>query len=128
MSELDLAINTTFDTVILADARGSLYATCGLLPRKTIILPRDFVDPSLRKLEPTFRVGPVLGYNVQGVLNPVAPAPKIEGMDAEFVHDDNETYPEIPCPPILPAAELPAERVRLIEGWLRMLLQKPSGG
>ena len=45
-------------------------------------------------------------------------------MDAEFVHDDDVTYPEIPLPPTPSAAELPAGRDRLTEGWVRMFKQK----
>ena len=124
VSEFDLAANSQFDTVILADARGSLYATCGLLPRKTIVVPKDFIDPSLKKLEPTFAVGPLLGFERQGALVPVIPAPTIEGMDAEFVHDDDATYPEMPLPSTPPIAELPSKRVRLTEGWVRMFKNK----
>jgi len=124
VSEFDLPANTTFDTVILADARGSLYATCGVVPRKTIVVPKDFVDPALKKLEPTFQVGPILGFERQGTLVPVVPAPTIEGMDAEFVHDDDAAYPEMPLPPMPQIAELPARRVRLTEGWVRMFKQK----
>lgn len=124
VAEFDLQANTAFDTVILTDARGSLYATCGLLPRKTIVVPKDFIDPVLKKLEPTFAVGPILGFELQETLVPVLPAPKIEGMDAEFVHDDDATYPEMPLPPVPPVGELPAQRVRLTEGWVRMFRQK----
>jgi hypothetical protein len=124
VSEFDLPANTAFDTVVVADARGSLYATCGVLPRKTIILPRDFVDPAVKKLEPTFGVGPLLGFELQGTLVPLLPAPKIEGMEAEFVHDDDATYPELPVPPVIPVAELPPRRVKLTEGWVRMFKPK----
>ena len=43
-------------------------------------------------------MGPVLSFEVQETLVPVVPAPKVEGMEAEFVHDDEETYPETPLP------------------------------
>lgn len=114
-AEFDLAASATLDTVVLSDARGSLYATCGVLPRKTIVVPKDFIDPSLKRLEPTFAVGPMLGFEIQDTLVPVLPAPKLEGRDAEFVHDD-DTFPEIPLPPTPPLSELPAARVRLTEG------------
>jgi hypothetical protein len=120
VAEFDLPANTPFDTVVLADARGSLYATCGVLPRKTIVVPKDFVDPALKVLEPTFAVGPILGFERQGRLVPVLPTPTIEGMEAEFVHDDDANYPELAVPPKLPMAELPDRRVRLTEGWVRV--------
>lgn len=125
VAEFDVPANTGLDLIVLADARGSLYATCGMLPRKMIVIPKDFVEPSLRRLEPTFQIGPVLSFAVQGTLVPVVPAPTVEGMDAVFVHDDEQTYPEVPLPPVPPAAELPAERVRLTDGWLRLFRQKP---
>jgi hypothetical protein len=88
------------------------------------VVPKDFVAPALKKLEPTFQVGPVLGFERQGSLVPIVPAPTIEGMDAEFVHDDEATYPEIALPPTPPVSELPATRVRLTEGWVRMFKTK----
>jgi hypothetical protein len=124
VSEFDLPANTALDLILVADARGSLYATCGVLPRKTIILPRDFIDPAVRRLEPTFAVGPLIGYVREETLVPILPAPKIEGMEAEFVHDDDVTYPELAVPPLIPVAELPAKRVRLTEGWVRMFKPK----
>jgi hypothetical protein len=45
-------------------------------------------------------------------------------MDAEFVHDDEATYPEIALPPTPSVSELPASRVRLTEGWVRMFKTK----
>ncbi|MEZ6060142.1 MAG: hypothetical protein R3C19_07270 [Planctomycetaceae bacterium] len=125
VAEFDVPANTPLDLVVLTDARGSLYATCGVLPRKAIVVPKDFLEPSLKKLEPTFQVGPVLSFEVQDTLVPVVPAPTVEGMDTEFVHDDEEAYPELPLPPAPPTAELPASRVRLTEGWVRMSRQEP---
>ena len=59
------------------------------------------VDPALKKLEPRSRwTDP--RFERQGTLVPVLPAPRIEGMDAEFVHDDDATYPEMPLPPSRP--------------------------
>ena len=66
VSEFDLPANTPLDLVVLTDARGSLYATCGVLPRKTIVVPKDFVDPSLKRMEPTFQVGPVPEFRGAG--------------------------------------------------------------
>lgn len=44
---------------------------------------------------------------------PILPGRKIERIEAEFVHDDEATYPAIPVPPVLPIAELPAQREAL---------------
>ena len=126
VTEFDLPANKILDTAILADPRGSLYATCGLLPRKTIIIPHDFIDPLLKQLEPTFAVGPVLGYKLQETLIPVVPPPKIDGMDADFVQDNGSTYPKLPMSAQIPVAELPSQRVRLTGGWVRMFTAKPG--
>jgi hypothetical protein len=66
----------------------------------------------------------VLGFERQGTLVPVVPAPRIEGMDAGFVHDDEADYAETALPPTPPVSELPAQRVRLTEGWVWMSRQK----
>ena len=75
------------DLVVLADPRGSLYATCGALPRKAIMLPKELLDPVLARLEPSFRVGPVLTTRRSGVAKPFLPPPAVDGMVAEFVYE-----------------------------------------
>ena len=120
VSEFDLPAGTDLDLIVLADVRGSLYATCGLLPRKTIVLPKELIEPALTNLRPTFRVGPILGFEREGAMVPVIPRPFVEGMTASFVHDDDETYPQSPIPATLGVGELPPRRVRLTEGWARL--------
>ena len=73
--------------MILADVRGSIYATCGVLPRKKIVLPPDFIDPALRNLEPTFLTGPVLAIPEGETLTAMLPPPSIEGLSADFVRE-----------------------------------------
>jgi hypothetical protein len=120
VSEFDVPANQSLDLVVLADARGGIYATCGMLPRKNIVMPKDFIEPALARMRPTFRVGPILGFDRDASIVPVMPAPFIEGLRAAFVHDDDATYPEVPIPPVLGVGELPPSRVRLTEGWARM--------
>ena len=125
VSEFDVPANVPLDLTVLADARGGIYATCGMLPRKSIVMPKDFIEPALERLRPTFRVGPILGFERDETMVPVMPAPFIEGMRGAFVHDDDATYPEVPIPPVLGVGELPPSRVRLTEGWARMVPQEP---
>src|SRR5262249_42751920 len=63
--------NQPRDLIILVDVRGGLYATCGVLPRKKITMPREFLEAGLRNLEPTFRVGPVLTAPGDGSVRPL---------------------------------------------------------
>ncbi|MCV7221233.1 hypothetical protein [Mycolicibacterium elephantis] len=126
VSEFDLPANQPLDLVVLADARGGIYATCGMLPRKNIVMPKDFIEPALARLRPTFRVGPILGFERDEKIVPVMPAPFIEGLRAAFVHDDDVEFPEVPIPPVLGVGELPPSRVRLTEGWARMVPQEPG--
>jgi hypothetical protein len=125
VSEFDVPANEPLDLVVLADGRGGIYATCGMLPRKNIVMPKDFIEPALARMRPTFRVGPILGFERDEAMVPVVPAPFIEGLRAAFVHDDDATFPEVPIPPVLGVGELPPSRVRLTEGWARMLPQEP---
>lgn len=125
VSEFDVPANVPLGLTVLADARGGIYATCGMLPRKSIVVPKDFIEPALERLRPTFRVGPILGFVRDETMVPVMPAPFIEGMRGAFVHDDDATYPEVPIPPVLGVGELPPSRVRLTEGWARMVPQEP---
>lgn len=114
------------DLVILADPRGGLYATCGALPRKKITMPREFIDASLKHLEPTFRVGPVFTTKAMGALKTLAPPPQIDGFATEFVfrspgsNGAADTFPEAEVPPVPPVGELPRERVVLSDGWMRV--------
>lgn len=120
VSEFDVSANEPLDLVVLADARGSLYATCGMLPRKNIVMPKDLIEPALKRLRPTFRVGPILGFSRAEAVVPVMPAPYIEGMRAVFMHDGDTTFPESPIAATMSVGELPPDRVRLTEGWARM--------
>jgi hypothetical protein len=118
--------NQATDIVILADPRGGLYATSGVLPRKKITMPKEFIAASLKQLEPTFRVGPVFTTKAMGALRTLAPPPQIEGFATEFVFrnpgtgGEADTFPEAEVPPVPPVGELPRERVTLSDGWMRV--------
>jgi hypothetical protein len=107
--------------VILADPRGSLYATCGVLPRKKVTVPKEFVDAALRNVEPTIRIGPVVATMQAGATKVMVPPPQLEGYQAQFVSEHQGTFAEAPVSPVPPLAELPKERVMLTGGWMRMV-------
>lgn len=130
-SEFELTPDTAKDVLILADIRAALYATAGVLPRKKIVMPRDFTQAALRNLEPTFAIGPIVTSERFGAVKPLVPPPQIEGYKAEFVYrrqdegTNAETYPEVPVPPIPPMGELPGGRAILSEGWVRISRAHP---
>ena len=114
------------DVVILADPRGGLYATCGALPRKKITMPEEFIRSSLQRLEPTFRVGPLLTATTMGSVKALAPPPQIEGHEVEYVYrtpgvdGGKDTFPEAVVSPVPPVGEVPRDRVTVSEGWMRV--------
>jgi len=118
--------NTDKDLVILADPRGGLYATCGVLPRKKVTMPREFIEAALRNIEPSFRVGPIFTTTAMGAVKALAPPPQIDGLKAEYVYKQPGenggpvTYPEVSVPPTPPIAELPKDRATLTDGWMRV--------
>jgi hypothetical protein len=123
VAEFTMTVAEQRDFLILADVRGGLYATCGALPRKKIIIPPEFLSAALRHLEPTFPTGPVMAMRTMGALKAAIPPPNIEGYTTGFVHDESGApvpFPESPVPPVPPLAELPVERALLTEGWLRL--------
>ncbi|MEA2001538.1 MAG: hypothetical protein U9N84_06595 [Actinomycetota bacterium] len=50
---------TVYLTLLMAPG-GKVHATSGIVPRKSIALPRDWVTEALELISPSFRIGPVL--------------------------------------------------------------------
>ena len=61
------------NVIMLTDIRGSIYATCGVLPPKAITMPKDFLNTSLRHTEPVFPVGPIFSVGAATDLKPLFP-------------------------------------------------------
>jgi hypothetical protein len=108
------------DVVVLADARGAYYATCGVLPRKKIVMPTDYLQPVIGNIEPVIQAGPVISIDAATGVQPVVVAPKIEGTTGKFIFDLNNTYPVLDLPATLPLAALPTGRITLDTGWIRL--------
>ena len=113
---------TPVDVTILADADQALYATCGVLPRKRIAIPRDFVDAAVKHLQPSFYAGPVLVSEEFQSEKILLPAPDVTGYEAQFYYraEDGSGFTNSDLPPSPPLGDLPKSRVMLSEGWLRM--------
>ncbi len=129
-AEFTLTQNVSMNVLILADPRGGLYGTTGALPRKKITMPREFIDATLRSLEPTFQIGPVLTSSRLGSVKPFVPPPQIEGYSAEFVYEKEdpethvESFPDEAVAPMPPLGELPNGRASLSDGWIRVFKAK----
>jgi hypothetical protein len=122
VSEFDIRVGETKDLTVLMDTRGGMYATCGVLPRKKITLPREHLDMGLGHLEPTFRTGPVLAQVEKDSIKPAIPSIDLQGLDSQLVRQlpNSSNFDETPLPKVLPVSELPQGRVFLTEGWVRV--------
>ncbi len=121
-----LPANQPVDVVILADVRNSIYATCGALPRKKITVPKEFVEPAVKNLEPSFYTGPILTTTQYGVERTLLPPPDLAGYTAEFLYQapGATSFASTQVPAAAPLSDLPKSRVLLTEGWVRMVPAK----
>jgi hypothetical protein len=109
---------------ILCDLKAGIYATCGVLPRKKILIPREFLDAGLRVLEPALQIGPFFLIQQGDTTIPVVPPPDITGYGAAVVRPDPagpDPYPVTDVPPSMPVSDLPQKRASLSEGWYRLV-------
>jgi hypothetical protein len=119
--------DTPRDVIMLSDIRGDLYATCGVLPRKSITVPKDFLDAALQNMEPVFPVGPVFTTATATAVNPMFPPPMVQGYDASFVYSAAgaaNPFPETAMPPTSPVGDLAPGRATINEGWVRLQVHK----
>ena len=105
-------------TVLMAPG-GSAHATCGLFPRVSTSLSREWIAPALKRLMPTFRVGPVL-------VDPAAVrVPKTTGLPKEQVftaRPDPASWRDDPISAATQDALLPTAPAVVREGYLRVTL------
>jgi len=121
-----VTFNQPVTLTMLADASGGIYATCGVLPRKKLTMPREFLEEGLRALEATFRTGPVLALPAKVDVTPAVASVDIQGYRTEFVRKPPlaPAFVEVPVPEVVPVGELPLKRAVLTEGWLRVYQAK----
>jgi hypothetical protein len=105
-------------TVLMAPG-GSAHATSGVFPRVETALSRDWIASALKKLVPTFRIGPVL----------VDPAsvrvPKTTGLPKQQVftsRPDPASWRDDPIAAATQDALLPLAAAVVREGYLRITL------
>ena len=89
-------------------------------------MPEEFIQAAFRRLEPTFRIGPVIATGVGDFVRALVPPPRLKDLSAEFVYrrrgqpGQPDTFPETPLTPVPPNFELPIGRALLAEGWVRV--------
>jgi hypothetical protein len=109
-------------TVLIAPG-GSAHATCGLLPRVSTSVSRDWIAPALKRLMPTFRVGPVL-------VDPAAVrVPKTTGLPKDQVftsRPDPASWRDALVTAATQDALLPTAPAVVREGYLRVTLPDTS--
>jgi hypothetical protein len=109
------------NVILLTDIRGDIYSSSGVLPRKSIVVPKDFLDAALANMEPAFPVGPVFTVKTPtGTVVPLFPPPQVQGYDVTFGPGNGDPAKELPMPPTPPLGDLPPTRATLTEGWLRL--------
>jgi hypothetical protein len=103
---------------------GSAHATCGLLPRVSVQLARDWTADALRALLPSIRTGPLL-------LDPTTVRlPKITGLPAAQVltaRTTETTWADSPVTAATQDALLPDDPPAFRDGWIRAAQAAPDG-
>jgi hypothetical protein len=105
-------------TVLMAPG-GSAHATCGLFPRVSAELSREWLATPLKLLMPTFRVGPVL------VDPSTVRVPKTTGLPKQQVftaRPDPASWRDDPIAAATQDALLPLAAAVVREGYLRITL------
>jgi hypothetical protein len=111
-------------TVLMLPA-GKLHLTTGIVPRKALALPDDWVTPGLRKLVPSLRVGPVLVDPAEIRMPKVASL----GEQQNFIRRTGPlTWKEDPIVSATSAAMLPRVPHEAQEGWIRVAPKDPQQG
>ena len=115
--ELLLRPGQTVMLTLLMHPAGKAHATCGVLPRKSIQLARDWVAPGLAVIAPSARIGPVLIDTAQVRL------PKISAFPKDQLFTRRDTPSSWKDDPILAATQealLPDLPHEVQEGYIRI--------
>ncbi len=109
---------------LLLHPAGKVHLTSGILPRKSLQLARDWVQPGLAVIAPSARIGPVL-IDVDQVR-----LPKISSFPKEQVWTRRDTPITWKDDPILAATQtalLPDTPAEVQEGYIRVGQKAPEG-
>ena len=101
---------------MLVDPRGSVHATCGILPSKSISIPRDQYSDALSKIDITFLTTPLLTDNDQLNLS----LPEEPGYEWSWLTQNGSGWHESTAfAPLNPTAVFAKPQV-IREGWLKL--------
>jgi hypothetical protein len=115
--ELPLRLGQAVTLTLLMHPLGKAHATCGVLPRKSIQLAKDWVAPGLSVMAPSARVGPVLIDPGQVRLPKISAFPK----DQLFTRRDSPgTWKDDPILAATQEALLPDLPHEVQEGYIRI--------
>lgn len=106
---------------MLVDPRGTISATSGILPVKTLAIPRDQWEPAMDRLAVTFLTAPMVGG---GRVMPV-PIPEQTGLAWSWMtrKPDATGWTGDPPGPAVVTATIESPQ-RIEEGWLRLAGKK----
>jgi hypothetical protein len=108
---------------LLMHPGGKVHLTSGMLPRTSRALARDWVEPGLKALAPSLRVGPLL------VDRDKVRLPKVASFPAEQLFTHRDTPVSWRDDPILAATQsalLPDQVPEVQEGWVRIAPNPPA--
>jgi hypothetical protein len=124
VDELSIRPNQLVSLTLLMLPAGNVHLTCGVLPRKSLQLARDWVAPGLSVMAPSARIGPVL----------VDPAlvrlPKISAFPKDQIFTRRDTPSSWKDDPILAATQtalLPDLPHEVQEGYIRIAPDQGDG-
>ena len=106
-----------FVTLVM-DPRGSLHASTGILPVKEISLPPRFVDPALKNMEVTFRVGSLLTSQLAILI------PRLSEQNGRWSWIDHSSATDFRIEPVefaSPNAKLSTPAMTIRDGWLKFV-------
>jgi hypothetical protein len=108
---------------LLMDPGTRVHATSGILPRKSISLPRGFVEAALQRIAPSFRFGPVL-------VDPTVirmPKPSVLPTEQVWTRRDTPTsWRDDPIEAATQFAYLPETSTEAQEGYIRVRIDQDT--
>ena len=110
---------------LMVEPHAVVHATMGLLPRKEIGMRREWIVDALKRISPTFRFGPVL-IDPKHIRMPVAN--ELQGSWSWDHRTDLTKWAEDPIVNATGDASLSPDPAAGMEGWLRIVPPKDSGG
>jgi hypothetical protein len=121
--ELTIRHGQTVRLTLLMHPGGKVHLTAGIVPRSSVALARDWVQPGLSVMAPSVRVGPLLIDADKVRLPKVASFP----ADQLFTRRDSPgTWKDDPILAATQTAYLPDQASEVQEGWIRIAPKPPS--